>query len=609
MYMKRTLKLQTKILLVFAVILLILSATTALLSVNKSQAIALDIYVREGEKITRKAVALIDGDKFEALSKTLNGKDVYYGETRLKLFNMWEEESVHYLYTVAPGGETGYRYMIDGSGEPGSDTFSYMGDELDTDEYGTSFFKTWETETTQHSPIEKNEEWGYLISVYEPIFNSNGDMVGILACDFDAMFLYNSMKSEIIQQIITGILFAVAGVAIMFILIRPIFTRLGRISEILKILADGEGNLSDRIKVKRNDEIDTMATLFNKTLDRICNMVNMVKDQTSNLTSVGNELSENMNQTAAAVTEITGNIQQIKNQALNQSASVTETNATMEQVVENIGRLNSHVEAQTVSVTQSSSAIEEMLANIQSVTNILVKNTENVEQLISSSDMGRASLEEVSRNIEEIAKESEGLLQINAVMGNISSQTNLLSMNAAIEAAHAGIAGKGFAVVADEIRKLAESSSKQSKTISTVLKKITESIEKITRSAELVLDKFKDIDNGIHTVSEQESIIRNAMEEQNTGSKQILESIGLLLDITRQVKEGSAEMLEGSRQVIKEGKSLAEATQLITGDINEIASGADHINSTVARVHGISKNNTKHIGALSKEVERFKVAS
>ena len=609
MCMKRTLKLQTKILLVFTVILLILSATTALLSVKKSQATALEIYVREGGKIAKKAAALIDGDKFEALSKSLNGKDVYYGETRLKLFEMWEEESVHYLYTIAPVGETGYSYIIDGSGEPDSDTFSYLGDEVNLEDYGQTFFDAWETKTTQHSPIEKNEDWGYLISVYEPIFNSRGEMVGIMGCDFDAMFLYDSIKSQIIQQAIIGILFAITGIVIMFILIRPIFTRLGSISEILKILAGGEGNLSERIKIKRNDEIGSMATLFNKTMDRICGMVSLVKNQTVNLTNVGNELSENMNQTAAAVTQMTGNIQRIKNQVLNQSASVTETNATMEQVVENIGRLNSQVEVQNENVTHSSSAIEQMLANVNSVTNTLVINTKNVEQLISASDMGRTSLEEVLRNIQEIERESKGLLEINALMENISSQTNLLSMNAAIEAAHAGQAGKGFAVVADEIRKLAESSSKQSNTISLVLKKITESIGKITKSTDIVLEKFKDIHAGVHTVSEQEANIRSAMEEQNTGSKQILESIGLLLDITRQVKEGSAEMLQGSHQVIKEGKSLTAATQQITGDINEIASGADYINSTVARVHSISDYNKEHIGALSKEVEQFKIES
>jgi hemerythrin-like metal-binding protein len=281
----------------------------------------------------------------------------------------------------------------------------------------------------------------------------------------------------------------------------------------------------------------------------------------------------------------------------------------MEQVVENIGRLNNHVEAQTESVSQSSSAVEEMLANIQSVTQTLIKNSENVDQLISASDIGRHSLEEVSQDIQGIAKESEGLLEINAVMQNIASQTNLLSMNAAIEAAHAGEAGKGFAVVADEIRKLAESSGKQSKTISEVLKKIKSSIDKITKSTDVVLTKFKDIDTEVRTVSQQEANIRSAMEEQGVGSKQILEAIGHLQETTKQVKNGSEEMMEGSRQVIEESKNLAEAAQRITDGINEIASGADYINSAVGRVHGLSDNNTEYISALSKEVGRFKVES
>jgi len=114
--------------------------------------------------------------------------------------------------------------------------------------------------------------------------------------------------------------------------------------------------------------------------------------------------------------------------------------------------------------------------------------------LQSSSEEGGHGLKEVSVDIQEIAKESDGLMEINAVMENIASQTNLLSMNAAIEAAHAGEAGKGFAVVADEIRKLAESSSDQSKTIGTVLKKIAESIKNITGSTDNVLKKFEAID-------------------------------------------------------------------------------------------------------------------
>jgi methyl-accepting chemotaxis protein len=265
------------------------------------------------------------------------------------------------------------------------------------------------------------------------------------------------------------------------------------------------------------------------------------------------------------------------------------------------------VEEQTYSVTQSSSAIEEMLANIQSVTQTLIQNIENVNELNAASEEGRRSLQEVSRDIQEIARESEGLLEINLVMQTIASQTNLLSMNAAIEAAHAGEAGKGFAVVADEIRKLAENSGKQSKTISSVLKKIKNSIDVITMSTNAVLDKFEAIDSRVRIVSDQESNIRNAMEEQGAGSQQILEAISKLNDLTYKVKQNSLEMLEGSKDVIKESKNLEMVTHHISGGMNEIAAGADQIGTAITAVNDISKINKEYIDVLVTEVSKFKV--
>jgi methyl-accepting chemotaxis protein len=248
-----------------------------------------------------------------------------------------------------------------------------------------------------------------------------------------------------------------------------------------------------------------------------------------------------------------------------------------------------------------------MLANIQSVSQTLSKNSGNVKGLMEASEVGRSGLQEVAADIQEIARESEGLLEINAVMENIASQTNLLSMNAAIEAAHAGEAGKGFAVVADEIRKLAENSGEQSKTISTVLKKIKDSIGKITTSTDSVLNKFAAIDREVRTVSDQEENIRNAMEEQNAGSKQILVAVGELNEITRKVKDGSTQMLEGSEQVIHESKNLGAVTEEITNGMNEMATGADQINVAVNRVNAITGENKASIDVLVREVSKFKV--
>jgi methyl-accepting chemotaxis protein len=140
-----------------------------------------------------------------------------------------------------------------------------------------------------------------------------------------------------------------------------------------------------------------------------------------------------------------------------------------------------------------------------------------------------------------------------------------------------------------------------------VLKKIKEAIDKITKSTDNVLNKFEAIDNGVRTVSEQSSNIRNAMEEQSVGSQQILEVIGQLNDITQQVKNGSQEMLEGSQEVITEGKNLEMVTQEITDGMNEMASGANQINVAVTRVNEISGQNKENIGMLVKEVSRFVV--
>jgi len=211
-------------------------------------------------------------------------------------------------------------------------------------------------------------------------------------------------------------------------------------------------------------------------------------------------------------------------------------------------QFNDHVEEQSSSVTASSAATEEMIANIRSVTDTLAHNAKNVRELEEASVAGHTSLSEVITDIQGIARESESLLEINAVMQSIASQTNLLSMNAAIEAAHAGESGRGFAVVADEIRKLAESSSKQSKTIGGVLKGIKGSIDKITKSTDVVLGKFDAIENGVKTVSVQENSILNAMEEQGRGSKQILQSVGTVNEITHKVKESAWRLVETSKE-------------------------------------------------------------
>jgi methyl-accepting chemotaxis protein len=429
-------------------------------------------------------------------------------------------------------------------------------------------------------------------------------MVGV---DFDGTPLHNAIVSGQREKVIIGVISFLVGLALLLVFLQMIFSRLQKISIILKEISLGEGDLTSSITVSSKDEIGNLAQYFNMTLEKIKIMVRHIRNETGVLTQISTDLSSDMTETAAAMNQITENVQSIKDRMVSQSASVTETSATMEQITGNINKLNGHVERQVSSVAQSSSAIEEMLANIQSVTNTLINNRGNVEKLTEASDAGRAGMQEVSSDIQEIARESEDLLEINSVMNNIASQTNLLSMNAAIEAAHAGEAGKGFAVVADEIRKLAESCSTHSKTISTVLKKIKNSIDKITQSTDSVLKRFEAIDSGVRTVADQEENIRNAMEEQGQGSHQILEAIGHLNETSRLVRDGSMEMLEGAKEVMREAGNLEKSTQEITNSINEIVSEVDHVNNSVNHINGWSDKNREATEILLSEVQKFKV--
>jgi methyl-accepting chemotaxis protein len=402
-----------------------------------------------------------------------------------------------------------------------------------------------------------------------------------------------------------GLICTFIGIIVAIIIGQAIAKPIARISVALESF--GHGDLTQQVDIRSKDEIGSISSSLNQSTNNIRNLVINIKKEANELSEIGSDLASDMNETAAAVNEINANVQSIKGRIINQSASVSETHATMDQVVAYINKLNGHVENQSQNITQASSAIEQMIANTRSVTDTLVKNTANVKALREASEIGRSSLSDVASDIQEIARESEGLFEINSVMENIASQTNLLSMNAAIEAAHAGEAGKGFAVVADEIRKLAESSSEQSKTISVVLRKIKDSIDKITRSTENVLNKFEAIDLSVNVVAEQEENIRSAMEEQETGSRQILQGVANVNEITRQVNAGSQEMLDGSKEVIRESEGLEKQTQEISSGINEMASGADQINISVNHINDLSIRNRENIVLLQNEVSKFKV--
>lgn len=375
----------------------------------------------------------------------------------------------------------------------------------------------------------------------------------------------------------------------------------------LKNIAQGEGDLTVRLPVHGNDEITDLSEYFNQTISKIGSSINQIGLNSVDMENIGNELASNMTETASAVHEISANINGVKQQALTQAASVTETAATIEEIVRTIKQLNGSIENQAASVAESSASIEQMVANIASITQTLGKTDDVIKTLASATADGKETISGANSVTQKIAEESGSLLEASSVIQHIASQTNLLAMNAAIEAAHAGEAGKGFAVVADEIRKLAEESSAQGKTITATLKTLSGEIEALSASSKTAEEKFNAIFNLAEQVKSMSDSLTEAMHEQENGSKEVLSAIKGINTVTVEVQAGSEEMLKGGESVAEEMKKLDGLTRVITDSMNEMASGAVQISNAVQEVNDISQKNKTSIQNLAEEVGKFKV--
>ena len=413
--------------------------------------------------------------------------------------------------------------------------------------------------------------------------------------------LYERLSPILIYSIIY---FAVST----FLLTDDIIKCLRQISAITASLSQKDYSIPDS-KASHRSELGVIIQGMNQFKNQAGDILRDIDVSTKKTSNQSDDLVHNMDLTKDNVASIVESLGSIKQEIENQSAGVEESNSSIEQIMGNIRSLNNSIEAQAAGVTQSSAAVEEMVANIASVTQILDKNNAVVKQLTEAADKGQQQVKVAVKTADSVLQQSAGILQASSIIQNIASRTNLLAMNAAIESAHAGEAGKGFAVVAEEIRKLAEQSGDQSKAIDDNLRSLSEAIAGITTDINLVQTAFESIYELSQKVREQETVIANAMEEQNSGNQQVLEAMRAISDSTSEVKNGSAEMLVGGEQILKEMKNLSEVTRVISDNMNQINDFSQQITDAVTITTASTNSTQENLNGLMKELSTFKLES
>ena len=390
-------------------------------------------------------------------------------------------------------------------------------------------------------------------------------------------------------------------------ILRPLISVTSFFLNLSDELDNGCADLRKRIQINSRDEIGTLVGSFNKFIDKLQKVIAKIYDSKKELDSVGFSMGSSVDDTASSIMQIRAKIDGMNAHIQNQVERVEKSVETLGTITSDIGTLDGLILGQSSGVAEASASIEEMMGNISSIHQSVDKMAASFSSLISRAQNGASKQEEVNTRIAKIVEQSEMLQEANKAIANIASQTNLLAMNAAIEAAHAGTAGQGFSVVADEIRKLSETSSAQSKTIGERLKTIKDSISEVVETAtessstfHVVAEQISDTESLVHQ-------IKNALNEQNEGSKQIGQALKLMNDSTEDVRSASAQMQRESSSIIDEMNALRDASRYMAKDMDEMNAGAERITATGERLSNMSEKMRETVVSVGTQIDQFKM--
>ena len=375
----------------------------------------------------------------------------------------------------------------------------------------------------------------------------------------NTMELFNDMsmiRHVIFQSFIPLFSFFIITICLVILWSKNSSKQYEQITDRLENMTSGEKDLSKRIYISSVDELATINRYVNVFTDLITNHLGETIEVYNELDENQSILNDNVHDSLERISSISEILGDMTGSIESVDSIVNDSVSTGKNLVSNVAKTVEMVEQQSESISESSAAIEEMVASITEVSKRTDNVKDNSEKLAESVILSEKELTETISSISEVSSLSNNLMSINNLISGIAAQTNLLAMNAAIEAAHAGDSGRGFAVVADEIRKLAEDTSQHLKSSSESIKDITSRIQVSLGSAQQTGNAFSGMKEAFMKIHDESVLIAGSMTEHDRTNREVLTQLSTTREIASDLNVIAQNLSEQGNGLLKDFEKL-----------------------------------------------------